>query len=66
MAPCLAPVCDEGVESAAFDAVCEVRDGGADDFVAAAYCEGLGGYLDKFAFVSDFRLRSSKIERISE
>jgi hypothetical protein len=42
VAPCLAPVGDEGVEGAAFDAVGEVGDGGADDFVAAADCEGLG------------------------
>lgn len=41
MAPCLAPVPDEGVEGAAFDAVGEVGDGGADDFVAAAYGECL-------------------------
>jgi len=42
VAPCLAPVLDEGGEGAAFDAVGEVGDGGADDFVAAADCEGLG------------------------
>jgi hypothetical protein len=41
VAPCLAPVGDERVECAAFDAVGEVRDGGADDFIAAADCEGL-------------------------
>lgn len=42
VAPRLAPVFDEGFEGAAFDAVGEVGDGGADDFVAAADCEGLG------------------------
>lgn len=42
VAPGLAPVGDERVEGAAFDAVREVGDGGADDFVAAADCEGLG------------------------
>ena len=41
VAPCLAPVFDERVEGAAFYAVGEVDDGGAHDFVAAAYCEGL-------------------------
>lgn len=41
VAPCLAPVGDERVERAALDAIGEVRDGGADDFVAAADCEGL-------------------------
>lgn len=41
MAPCLAPVRDERFECAALDAVGEVRDGGADDLVAAADCEGL-------------------------
>lgn len=41
MAPCLAPVFDERGERAAFYAVCEVDYGGADDFVAAADCEGL-------------------------
>jgi hypothetical protein len=41
MAPCLAPVLDEGFEGAAFYAVGEVLDGGADDFVAAPDCEGL-------------------------
>ena len=41
MAPCLAPVGDERVQGAALDAVGEVGDGGADDFVAAADCEGL-------------------------
>ena len=42
MAPCLAPVLDEGFEGSALDAVCELCDGGADDFVATADCEGLG------------------------
>ena len=42
MAPCFAPVFDEGFEGPAFDAFREVRDGGADDFVAASDCEGLG------------------------
>lgn len=41
VAPCLSPVLDEGLESAALYAVGEVLDGGADDLVAAAYCEGL-------------------------
>jgi hypothetical protein len=41
MAPCLSPVFDERFESAALYAVGEVLDGGADDLVAAAYCEGL-------------------------
>lgn len=41
MAPCLAPVLDEGLERAAFYAVGEMLDGSADDFVAAADCEGL-------------------------
>lgn len=41
MAPCLAPVLDEGIERAAFYAGGEVFDGGADDFVAAADGEGL-------------------------
>lgn len=41
MAPGCAPVCDEGVEGAACDAACEVGDGEADDFVAAANREGL-------------------------
>jgi hypothetical protein len=39
--PCLAPVGDERVEAPALDARGEVRDGGADYFVAAAYGEGL-------------------------
>jgi hypothetical protein len=43
VAPCLAPVFDEGFEGAAFDAVGEVGDCGADDFVTAADCEGLDG-----------------------
>jgi hypothetical protein len=42
VSPCLAPVGDERVERAALDAVGEVCDGGANDFVAAADCEGLG------------------------
>jgi hypothetical protein len=41
MAPCLAPVLDEGFESAAFDTLCEVGDGCAHDLIAAADCEGL-------------------------
>jgi hypothetical protein len=41
VAPCLAPVGDEGGEGAAFDAVGDVVDGFADDVVAAADCEGL-------------------------
>jgi hypothetical protein len=41
VAPCLAPVCDQRGESAAFDPVGQVGDGGADYFVATAYCEGL-------------------------
>lgn len=42
MAPCLAPVLDEGFEGSALDAVCEVGDGGADDLVTTADCECLG------------------------
>lgn len=42
MAPRLTPVGNERVKSAAFDTVCDVGDGEADYFVAAAYCEGLG------------------------
>jgi len=37
----LAPVCDEGGEGAAFDAVGDVVDGFADDVVSAADGEGL-------------------------
>ncbi len=43
MAPCLAPVLDEGFEGAAFDAVGKVGNGGAYDFVATADGECLGG-----------------------
>jgi hypothetical protein len=41
MAPCLAPVLDERLEGAALDAVGEVGNSGADNFVAATDCEGL-------------------------
>lgn len=41
VAPGFAPVGYEGVEGVALDAVGEVGDCCADDFVAAADCEGL-------------------------
>jgi len=41
VAPCLAPVGDEGGERAALDAVGDVVDGFADDVVATADGEGL-------------------------
>jgi hypothetical protein len=46
MAPGFAPVRDKGLKRVAFDAVCEVGNCRADDFVAAADCEGLSGMLD--------------------
>lgn len=41
VAPCLAPVGDEGGEGAAFDTVGDVVNSFADDIVSAANCEGL-------------------------
>ena len=41
MAPCLAPVLDEGLECSALDAVGKVGNGGADDLVTTANCESL-------------------------
>lgn len=41
MTPCLAPILDEGFERAALNTVGEVGNSGADNFVAAADCEGL-------------------------
>lgn len=41
VSPCGTPVCDEGLEGLALDAVGEEGDGLADNLVAAADCEGL-------------------------
>jgi hypothetical protein len=46
VAPCGAPVGDEGGEGTAGDAGSEGGDGGANDVVAAADGEGLGGIRD--------------------
>ena len=41
MAPCLAPVLNEGFECSALNTVGKVGDGGADDLVATADCKCL-------------------------
>jgi hypothetical protein len=41
VAPGFAPILDERFEGVAFDPVCKVGDGCADDFVPTADCEGL-------------------------
>lgn len=41
MAPCFTPILDEGFESVALDAFCQVGDGCADNLITTANCECL-------------------------
>lgn len=56
MAPCLSPVLYERIKGAAFYAVGEVLDGGADNFVASADCEGLTALLARSHVSSGIRV----------
>ena len=60
VAPCLAPVCDEGGEGAAFDAVSDVVDCFADDVVSAANSEGLFENENQHVFCERGRGRGRK------
>lgn len=46
VAPCFGPVLYERFKSVAFDAVCEMGDSYADNFVTTADCEGLVEVLE--------------------